>query len=245
MAIAAPFVRVASYLNVAQADVARMQLAMEDIPARLDNAALVSWCWHYSNATGGVKVLVPEECLDRARTVISSPFGPADSPPPNWSCPRCQAEVDGRWHYCWSCGSTAGGEEDPDFRKGGQPARAAPPDSSDSTGYIRSQYVAVLATLLFLLVFVLSHGSLSAVLILLACFLFGALFRWLWDHAASAAAVERGSEEEPEPHNDTEPIVSENDALAEVLVLRLWTTSIFGVLWSPLFALWGSGWWCG
>ncbi len=50
--------------------------------------------------------------------------------------------------------------------------------------------------------------------------------------------MERGSEEEPEPHDDTEPIVSENDALAEVLVLRLWTTSIFGVLWSPLFALW-------
>jgi len=150
MSNAAPFIRVASYLNVARADVARMQLAMEDIPARLDNAALATWFWHYSNATGGVKVLVPKECLDRARTVVSRPLEPSEPPPPNWACPRCHAEVDGRWRYCWSCGSTAGGEEGPDFHDEGQPARAAWADSSDSTSYGRSRFAAAVAVLLFL-----------------------------------------------------------------------------------------------
>jgi hypothetical protein len=243
MAIAAPLVCVASYLNVAQADLVRMQLAMEDIPARLDNTALVSWFWHYSNATGGVKVLVPEEYLDRARTITSPPPESPEPPSPHWACPRCHAEVDGRWHYCWSCGSTASGEKDPDFHDEGQLARAATAESCDSTGYVRSQHAAVTAVLLFLLVFVLSHGSPSAVLILFACFVFGALFRWLWDHAVSAAgtAAEQDVEKVSKPHDDTEPPLAENDAFAEVLVMRLWATSIFGMLWSPLFALWAIG----
>jgi hypothetical protein len=237
MTIAAPFVRVASYLNVAEAEVARMQLEMEDIPARLDNAALVSWFWHYSNVTGGVKVLVPAGEFARATSVILPPPGPSEPPPPNWACPRCHAEVDGRWGICWSCGCTAGGEEDPEFHDEGRPARAAVPESSDVPANLRSQYAAAIFVLSFLLVFVISHGSLLAVFILFVCFIFGGMFRWVWDRASRAAGAEQDAIEEPAPYYG-EPTLAENDALAEVLVLRMWTTSIFGMLWSPLFSLW-------
>ena len=41
-------VRVASYVNVAQADLACARLAMDGIPARLGNAVFLLWCWHFS-----------------------------------------------------------------------------------------------------------------------------------------------------------------------------------------------------
>jgi hypothetical protein len=106
---------VAAYVNVAEAELARMQLATEGIPARLDNATLVLWFWHYSNATGGVKVLVAERHVPRAKIVLSARPTPPQWRPPTWPCPRCHAEVDGLWHYCWSCGTSRDGAEDPHF----------------------------------------------------------------------------------------------------------------------------------
>ena len=213
---------------------------MEDVPAWLDNAALVSWGWHYSNATGGVKVLVPLEYFDRARVAISPPAGPAQ-PPDAWACPRCHAEVDGRWDRCWSCGSTAGGEEDPHFHDECQPAQVTSPEMAGLASYGRSRFAATIIAFVFILVLMFSHGSPAAVLGLFGCFVLGALFRWLWDHASLAAstAEEEGAESEPEPCDHSEPTVPENYDLAEELVWRMWTASMFGmVYWTLLFTPW-------
>ena len=56
----ASLVKVRSFLGVAEAELARVRLAMDGIPARLSNAEFVSWAWYYSNASGGVKLFVNE-----------------------------------------------------------------------------------------------------------------------------------------------------------------------------------------
>jgi hypothetical protein len=32
-----------------------------------------------------------------------------------WTCPKCQSRVSQEWDVCWSCGTSADGEEDPSF----------------------------------------------------------------------------------------------------------------------------------
>jgi hypothetical protein len=32
-----------------------------------------------------------------------------------WQCPKCQSKVDDSFEVCWSCGTTPGGIEDPNF----------------------------------------------------------------------------------------------------------------------------------
>ena len=94
--------RVATYLNVAEAELARMRLSWE--------GSLPAWTTPRSscgagttgNATGGVKVLVAERHVPRARIVLAARLAtPPQWRPPTWPCPRGRAEVDGLWHYCW------------------------------------------------------------------------------------------------------------------------------------------------
>jgi hypothetical protein len=34
-----------------------------------------------------------------------------------WTCPKCRAKIDDAFEVCWLCGTTSGGEEDPDFAR--------------------------------------------------------------------------------------------------------------------------------
>jgi hypothetical protein len=108
-------VKVRSFLGVAEAELARIRLAMDGISAQVSNAELVIWFWHYSNATGGVKLFVSESDAPQAAIILSPRPVPPLFQPPEWNCPKCQADVDGLWSYCWSCGTSKHGEEDPDF----------------------------------------------------------------------------------------------------------------------------------
>lgn len=56
----------ASFVFPFEADVVRLRLDWEGIPSRLTNAAFAGWFWQYSNASGGVKLLVAVEDLPRA-----------------------------------------------------------------------------------------------------------------------------------------------------------------------------------
>ena len=56
--------------EVRPADLARMQLAMEDIPTFLGGAALVTWFWHYGNFSGGAKVFVSAADAERVVAVL-------------------------------------------------------------------------------------------------------------------------------------------------------------------------------
>ena len=108
-------VKVRSFLGVAEAELARIRLAMDGIPARISNAEMVSWAWYYSNAIGGVKLFVNESDAPQAAIILALQPVPPLFQPPQWHCPKCQADVDGLWSYCWSCGTSKHGEEDPDF----------------------------------------------------------------------------------------------------------------------------------
>ncbi len=88
---------------------------MDGIPARLSNAELVSWAWYFSNAIGGVKLFVNSEDLPQAALILSSQPALPQWQAPQWNCPKCQADVDGSWSFCWSCGTSKKGEEDTDF----------------------------------------------------------------------------------------------------------------------------------
>jgi hypothetical protein len=108
-------VKVRSFLGVAEAELARIRLAMDGIPACLGNAEMVSWAWYYSNAIGGVKLFVNEPDHSRAAIILAPQPVPEQFQPSRWHCPKCQADMDGLWSFCWSCGTSKQGEEDPDF----------------------------------------------------------------------------------------------------------------------------------
>ena len=92
-----------------------MLLEAENIPSWLENAALVSWFWHYNNATGGVKLCVRSPDVARLEAVLRRPPPIDQVAPPPWQCPKCQAQVEATWTTCWHCGASAEGQEDPEF----------------------------------------------------------------------------------------------------------------------------------
>jgi hypothetical protein len=118
-----------------EADVVRFRLELEGIPSRLADEAMAGWFWQYSNAVGGVKLLVRAEDLPRALEIMDSeaeaaaaalPFEGGQTaapgggfPPPRvprrWACPRCAARVPSDFCVCWACGTTADGQTDSKF----------------------------------------------------------------------------------------------------------------------------------
>ena len=86
---------VRSFSKPYEAHLACSALQAAGIDAGLADEHLVSANWMYSNAVGGVKVLVPPELAGAARqvlenTAVSEPTTTADSRPMP-SCPRCGA----------------------------------------------------------------------------------------------------------------------------------------------------------
>lgn len=71
----------AAFTNVHEAHLARSVLEAAGIEATIADEHLVSMTWTYSNAVGGVKVLVPGDRLDEARSVLAS-GAIVDLPPP-------------------------------------------------------------------------------------------------------------------------------------------------------------------
>jgi len=61
---------VASFVGIGEAEVARGMLESAGIQVHLGNRHLVSMFWHYSQATGGVRLMVTAEDADRARQLL-------------------------------------------------------------------------------------------------------------------------------------------------------------------------------
>jgi hypothetical protein len=84
----------AAFTSVHEAHLARSVLEAAGIDATIADEHLVSMTWTYSNAVGGVKVMVPEYRLEEARSVLAS-GAIVDLPPPiagddgSDSCARC------------------------------------------------------------------------------------------------------------------------------------------------------------
>jgi hypothetical protein len=222
---------VASYVNSAQADLARMLLAMEHIPAYLDNAALVTWFWHYSNLTGGAKVVVSSLDTEQAAEVLSPASEPISVVPPPWTCVKCGERVDSSWATCWHCGASTDGEEDPNFY--GQPVVL--PFSLTCSPRTVSILLGVSGPLLYLL----SHGSLSLLAVWFASVVPVLLLRTFW--AADEDDMPRAEYLPDRAVADREAeSVADGYTAIEETVLRAWQSAVLGLFFTPLafYAIW-------
>ena len=57
-----------------EAQIAKTQLEAAGIPARIENEHTINMDWLYSNALGGVRLLVLESDLEEARTLLAQDF---------------------------------------------------------------------------------------------------------------------------------------------------------------------------
>jgi hypothetical protein len=225
-------VQVASYLNVAEAELARALLAMDGIPACLGNAAFLVWCWHFSNASGGVRVLVAQQDAHRARAILFSRGTPPQWQPSPWFCPKCRAEVNGMWQVCWACGTAKDGTEAPAFF-----------EKAEGTGglhLVQVERCVGLLTGAFMALFLLMEREPAVIVAWLATMLCLGLRQTVQQthHGETATVpakdVERATSEAPDSTADAE---SENDGLA----LRAWRSSVLALISVPplaIYALW-------
>lgn len=77
----AEFVVVRAFTSLPDAHVARSVLDSAGIPTRLADEHLVSADWLYSNAIGGVKVLVPKDRVSEALGVLDATPTEVELPP--------------------------------------------------------------------------------------------------------------------------------------------------------------------
>lgn len=65
---------VATYSYPYEAQIARARLIAEEIPARIENEHTINMYWLYSNAMGGVRLMVIAEYAAMAREIIAQDF---------------------------------------------------------------------------------------------------------------------------------------------------------------------------
>lgn len=219
-------VSIAAFLTAPEADAARIRLAFSGIAARLDNAALVTWCWHYSNATGGVRLVVAGPDAERAREILFSEDVEEDETP-EWTCAACARRVPGPWEICWHCGTSADG------RPG-----AAGDTAEPAAGRIEPESLGCL------LVSVVVVGTLATIASL-------DLIEPMLVIAAAACGVMLvteatfGRDQPPEaepPPEETAPEApvapdAEITAAGEATAQRAWQAAVFGLIVFPLFTL--------
>lgn len=68
--MAGGLVTIAQYRDLPEAGLAKSKLQAAGIPCFLDNEYTVGVNWLYSNALGGLKLNVPEECAEEAKAII-------------------------------------------------------------------------------------------------------------------------------------------------------------------------------
>ncbi|WP_343581774.1 DUF2007 domain-containing protein [Acinetobacter sp.] len=57
-----------------EAQIAKTQLEAAGIPARIENEHTINMDWLYSNALGGVRLLVPDRYLEQAQALLAQDF---------------------------------------------------------------------------------------------------------------------------------------------------------------------------
>lgn len=146
-------VALASYVNVPLAEVARLRLEQEGIPVHLENAETVNVLWHYGNAVGYVRLMVPEEHVEQARTLLrlsdatvisNDGSAQADDADVCLSCGRSMREDQDRCASCgWSYEEASGGRSPEEINTSEvppltvQPVLRAPKSVSQVRGWRR------------------------------------------------------------------------------------------------------------
>lgn len=90
---------IADFLTPEDAEVARLALEDEGIASFLENATTLGMVWYWGNATGWVKLLVPEADAERARAILAQKGVGANAR----RCSKCGAGLPPNFDVCWSC----------------------------------------------------------------------------------------------------------------------------------------------
>ncbi len=220
-------VKIASFLDLPHAELARMALAREGIPTAFGNANVVLWFWHYSNAVGGVSLFVRCSQADLARDVLAAARTKiADNLPP-WTCPTCGQRVAGQWDACWQCGHFVDGMPID------LPAAntAIPPDvHGPALPWWNVSRVATVVAGVGLALLLLTRGLTPAVWFLPAVFIFVLMLRQ-FEPSSSEPTEAQG----PADANDL-PLVDHQTTRSEVsraIVLRAWQSAVVSLLVFP------------
>ena len=74
-----------------EAQIAKTQLEAAEIPARIENEHTINMDWLYSNALGGVRLLVPESYEEEAKALLAQDFSQELEQQfgASESCPHC------------------------------------------------------------------------------------------------------------------------------------------------------------
>ena len=227
------FIRIASFTNVWEAELARNRLADEQIPAFLGNATLVSWVWYYSNAVGGVTVHVARRDADVATRIVTPICTDPTKSQPSWACPSCNAIVSGSWSVCWQCGTSADGS---------QALLCAvdetPPESAVESEHIYGSTILAIFVVLVLLILLLCVGPvlILAALPFVACFVI--LLQAIGGETTGRSLSDGAEELESHwPHAPT----PKQSFVAKAIVLRAWRSALLGFFIFPplgLYSLW-------
>jgi hypothetical protein len=114
--------------NPFQAETVRIGLNELGVKAFVENAESTRAMHYVGTALGGVKVLVPESQLARAKELLKSVIGEAEvSTSTPWICAVCGEEVEASFDICWSCG----GERSADAAAAPPPRIGEPEDDQD------------------------------------------------------------------------------------------------------------------
>jgi hypothetical protein len=226
------FVRIASYTNVWEAELARSRLADEQIRAFLGNAMLVSWFWHYSNAVGGVTVHVARRDAEVARHFVTLIRTNPAQRQPSWKCPRCNATLLESWTVCWQCGASTDGSE---ALRCAEDEPVSEPVLESKQTYGSSIFAVTVAIVLMAL---LSGGLLFT----LAVMPFVALFIILLQAIGGETAAQPMSDgsKEPGPTSSGAPTPKQS-RVANAIVMRARRAAVLGFFMFPplgLYSLW-------
>lgn len=168
-------VALASYVNVPLAEVARLRLEQEGIPVYLENAETVSALWHYGNAVGYVRLMVPEEHAERALALLevedATPRndGQAASTPSDADvCLSCGAPMSDDQEQCNACGWSYSESEEPstldDAVSDLTPARKPVPRTPDTASRVEGWRRVAIQVWVSLIVGTLLAGLLACLL---------------------------------------------------------------------------------
>jgi len=253
-----------SFATPTEADIVRNRLQSEGIQAFLADDQTVGSLWYLGNALNGVKILVAESDLPAAIRVLEDvgEIRESERAAGPWNCPKCAVEVDGGMDVCWACGTTADGQEDPEFQ-GADALPAAPsaagPDRLEAKGPPRPLLALLFACVIPLgllnflaetqLFVIWSFGLSSALLWLfvVACdvVLVVAVFQWLYYQRPSEPAPDVSGPPSGTLADCSEPTEEgwPSDALAlRLAARRAYVAAVLGIAVCPpslnLYSLW-------
>ncbi len=155
-----------------------------------------------------------------------------------WPCPRCHAEVDGLWHYCWLCGTLRDGAEDPHFFD--EPAERIVSGDTSPSSQLAAGFLAFAVVLLLLGLSSSAEGTALCGLALFLALAAACCHRPARSMDDTAAVMLPGVMREPaSPFDgpDGRRLGEQSDAF-----LRTWQAAVLSLFFFPplgLYVLWG------